>query len=419
MAGALIRNTKASPYDFSTAFIFNFFISLLLFVSVYSFAGKISSFYNDEKLEKLLKIASFIFVINAFQVSKLAKLISEGNFKRISIYRTVSAIIGSLCGLIAAYLSFAAVSLILIQLVNALCLSICLWIFHFDGFIISFKKESFKKLYSFGINTTLASILNTAFENIYQIILGKYFSVFQVGLFYQAKRLQEIPGSLLNVVTQNVIFSNLSKIQSDNFGFNNAFNKIFAIFSISLVYLFSLIYFNAENLIKILFGIKWVESTSFLKLLCIASLFSQLELVNRIIFKIYNKTNQILILEIIKKIIQIISIYIGLYFKSINYLIIGFVISSMLSFILNQIFSRKIIQLQPFTNLKPLFLAILFSIFFSFIDNIFPFVNLSTLTQIIYHTLLYSILFITFFHLCKIINVFGLLTYIKNIQNVK
>jgi O-antigen/teichoic acid export membrane protein len=65
---------------------------------------------------------------------------------------------------------------------------ILLFIYEGSFFSLNFNKASLRSLYKFGVNTTLASLLDTAFNNIYQLVIGRYFSISQVGLFYQAKR---------------------------------------------------------------------------------------------------------------------------------------------------------------------------------------------------------------------------------------
>src|SRR5690606_33626736 len=68
------------------------------------------------------------------------------------------------------------------------------------------------------------------------------------------------------------------------------------------------------------------------------------EHINRIIFKVFNQTRQILYLEYIKKAIQTVSIGIGIYYLDLRVLMIGFVITSILGYFINYYFSRKIID---------------------------------------------------------------------------
>ena len=70
------------------------------------------------------------------------------------------------------------------------------------------------------------------------------------------------------------------------------------------------------------------------------------EQINRVIFKVFNETKKILYIEILKKIIQILSIFIGLYFLDIKILIGGFVITNVIGYLLNTIYSSKILVVK-------------------------------------------------------------------------
>lgn len=225
-----------------------------------------------------------------------------------------------------------------------------------------FSKASFKELYSFGINTTLASILNTAFDNIYQLILGKYFSISETGYFYQAKRLQDVPGGVINMLSQSVVFSSLAKLQDDKIAFTKVYNKITLYFIIMLGFISSFIYVYAEQIILLLYGSEWVGAIFYMKLLTIGSFFFIQEQINRVIFKVFNQTRKILYLENVKKTIQSISIVIGVIYLSLQVLIIGFVITNIIGYLINFYYSRKIIGEVSFYELKILLKIICLSV---------------------------------------------------------
>lgn len=344
MSGALIRKTVTSKEDYSTVFVFNLLISVLLYVLLLFAAPFIAVFYKDGYLTRLLSIAGLVLIINAFQIVQFARLMSKQKFKHYAIYRVFSVLIPSAIGIFLAYQGAGVMALIIIQLLTALVMTLELWIFEGVFFSLKFNRSSFKELYGFGVNTTISSVLTTAFENIYQLILGKYFSLRQVGFYYQARRLQEIPGNIITMATQNVVFSMLSKIQDDKPKFNRVFNEIFISLTGLQALFTALIYLYAEPAIYYLFGAKWMESVMYMQLLVLATFFAQIELINRVVFKIFNATDKILNLELIKKGIQSLTIVVGIMTMSISILLKGFILSSVISYVLNHFYSRKILS---------------------------------------------------------------------------
>ena len=226
LGGALIRKKNASREDYSTVFVTNLIFSALFYLIIILASGSIASFYNDIIIKDLLIVAGLVLIINAFQLTQNVKLISDMKFKKKSLYRFIAVFISSSIGIYLAINGLGVWSLVLIYLMSAAINTILLWIFEGSFLKFEFFKASFKELYSFGLNTTLASLLNTVFDNIYQLILGKYFSLSQTGYFYQAKRLQSVPSNLVDIISQSVIFSALTKLQDDKQSFGVVYNKI-------------------------------------------------------------------------------------------------------------------------------------------------------------------------------------------------
>ena len=355
LGGALVRKKEATINDYSTVFVTNLIFSLICYVLIFVASNRIAAYYDDPLIKKLLLVASLVLIINSFQITQNAKLMSDLKFKKYSIYTFISVIVASVIGVILAYQGLGVWALVVIQLLTAGMYTILLWIF--EGFYLRlyFSKKSFKELYGFGINTTLASILNTAFENVYQLILARYFSFQQTGFFYQAKKLQDVPGGIITTLTQGVLFSSLAKFQDNKKSFSSIFNEINVYFMVLLAFISTFIYVYAKPVVLLLFGEKWMGSVFYLQLLTIASFFYLLEKLNRIIFKVFNQTKKILYLEYLKKSIQAVTILIGIYYVNLTLLIIGFVFTSTISYFFNYYYSHKIIDAVKTSQLVKLF----------------------------------------------------------------
>jgi teichuronic acid exporter len=417
LGGALVRKKNATIKDYSTVFVSNLVLSLFCFLLIFVIADYIAYYYNDILLKKLLIVSSLVLIINSFQLTQNAKLVSAMKFKEKAIYGFISVFVSSVLGIYLAYKGFGIWALILIQLFAALINTILLWLF--EGFFLKFyfSISSFKDLYSFGINTTIASLINTGFDNIYQLILAKYFSLSETGYFYQAKKIQEVPGGILNMITQSVVFSSLAKLQDDVIAFNLFYNKISLYFLVLLGFISSMTYIYAEPLILILYGKEWIGSVFYMQLLTVASFFYIQELLNRVIFKVFNQTRQILYLEYVKKIVQTISIIIGMYFLDLKIIIIGFVITNIIGYFINYYYSRKIIGSLNYYDLITLLKIILISVISTkiliFLIELFFIKDLA-----IFFTLPFLILFYLLgINKFKILNIYNEIINLRRILN--
>jgi O-antigen/teichoic acid export membrane protein len=191
----------------------------------------------------------------------------------------------------------------------------------------------------------MISVLNIGFNNVYQIIMGRIFSINQVGYFYQAQKLQDVPNNIVNNLSQSVFYSTLSKKQ-------NKIEELVKIYqlisrtSLSLMGLAVIIFlFFGQDIILVLFGDKWVESAYYIKFLICGSLFYTQELINKIIFKIFNKTRILLKLEIFKKLVHTATLLIGIYTRSIEIFMYGFIATNIFSYSFNYYQTNKIIKM--------------------------------------------------------------------------
>lgn len=344
LGGALVRKIDVKEIDFSTVFIFNLALSILLYFIIVVSADFIANFYGDSSLSAAIVVSSLVILFNSLNFVQNNRLIINLQFKKISLYRFFSVLLANIVGIVLLFLGYGIWAIISSLVFTPLFLSIILW--YKEGGIgkIVFSITSFKSLFAFGINTTFSTLIDTFYNNIYQLILGRYFSLTEVGLFYQAKKLQDVPNSIVFGTTNTVLFSSLSKLQEDIYLFSKTYSKVISYFSL-LIGLISLITISySREILILLFGYEWQDSGFYLYILSISSFFYVHEMFNRIIFKTFNRTRVILVLEIFKKILLSLSIITGIFFKDIEILLYGFLLVSICAYIVNIIVSRTFLK---------------------------------------------------------------------------
>lgn len=409
MGGALVRKIDATDKDYSTIFVFNLFISLLLIILLVFSSGFIAQYYNRSVLQPVLWGLSSILLFNAFTITQNARLVKDMKFKERGLYKFLSLFFAVVVAVIVAYLGYGVWAVVFLQVLSSFFFLMILLIKEggMDKFI--FSKESFKEMYSFGMFTTFTSLLNSFFDNIYQFILGKYFSVAQVGFYYQAKKLQDAPDTVSKLVLLQVVYSHLSKLQNKLEKFKISYNMIAKFTAIILGLTASLTFIYAEEIIILLYGQKWLGSVFFLQILVIVSFFNLQEIVNRNIFKVFNQTHKIFYLEIIKKSIQSITIIVGIINHSLEILLYGFVLTSFISYFINFYYSRKIVddisRKEIIVFIKIVFSSVILTFFVIYLIGILNLKLYETFILIPFFVLLYTLLL----YLLRVENLFKVL----------
>ncbi|MNK00946.1 Teichuronic acid biosynthesis protein TuaB [compost metagenome] len=388
LSGALIRKHDATEIDNSTIFIFNLVISIFLYIVLFIFSPKIENFYEIANLTMYIRVLGVVLIINSFQIIQNVKLIKKLQYKKISVYSLIAVILSSLIAIVIAFLGYGIWALILLQIFNSLFLSAIYWLKEEGLKVYKFSKSSFKELYAFGMYTTLSSLLNTGFDNIYQLILGKYFSLGQTGFYYQAKKLTELPVGIIKSTTLGIVFSTLSNIQNDKDKFDTMYSNIIRVFSVIVGLICLGLFVFSKEIIYIFYGTKWLEADFYMKILALSSFFYMQEMFNRILFKVFNKTHKIFVLEIVKKCINLVSLILGIYYKSLDILMYGYLITCILSYFINYYFSRTVYRSKAILKEMGYTLKIIFTIVLVIVAHYF--------TQKMVHSqqLLYNLIFV-------------------------
>ena len=134
----------------------------------------------------------------------------------------------------------------------------------------------------------------------------------------------------------------------------------------------------SKPLFLILLGEKWLDSVKFFQIMCFAMMLYPVHAFNLNIIKVIGRSDLFLKLEIIKKIIIIISIYIGLNYGLIG-LVYSILASSILSLFVNMFNSGKMIDYPMKTQTLDLFkiftLSIVSSILSFYLVNMLEEIN--------------------------------------------
>lgn len=414
-SGALVRKLDVKEKDFSTAFIFNLLISILLYIVLFFSAELISIYYRDSELEKIIKVSSLVIIINAFSMVQNARANIALAYKKITNITTLSIIFSSILGVFLAFKNFGVWSIVTMQLANAICLTILFWISFGTLKRIEFSRESFRYLLGFGSNTTIALFLNRFFDSVYQLIIGRFFSMANVGLYYQAKKIQDVPLTFISSVSSSVIFASLSKIQNDKSSFHQLYSQFVLFLAVFSCLITAVIYTYSTDIINLIYGEKWLRAVPYMEILIIASFFYSLETFNRLIFKTYNKTKKILILEIIKKIFQSVTIVIGIITKDILILLYGYVLTNIFSYLLNLYFAKRIITLLDWKEAYKVFKIVIYAGILCFIFKYFIF---SYFYQFVFRVAMLPVFVILYFLLLKYFNIIDVIFQLKKIQKL-
>jgi len=398
MSTSLIRNAENSEKDYGTVFITNLAISIGIYLVVFCVAPLIAVFYEQPILVDLLRVYAVIFILTSFSAIQIAKFSKELRFKVQFQYQLPSTIFGAAVGIIMAYYGFGVWSLVWLNIVQNFLFSLFLWLFYEWRPRFLFDRSVFYNHFSFGYKLTLSSLLNTVYLNLYKILIGKQFSATSVGFFTQADSLRLFPINQLSTVLNKVTFPLFANISDDSAKLRRAYlSAMRLVLSLSSALMLFLILI-AQPLFLVVFGEKWLPSVPYFQILCIASIFLPIGTYNLNILKVKGRSDLFLKVEVIKKVIGVLSLAVSLPF-GIEAMVWALCLTNVMFAYLNGFFSGKFINYsvirQLLDSIYVIFLALIpTSVVFLIDSYFFTTLNMNQVFRMLLDLLIFTLVYI-------------------------
>ena len=271
MTSSIIRTKEPDQIDYSTVFVTNLIVSFAIYILIYLGAPYIAAFYNQEVLTDIIRLLSISFVIRAFVAVHVAKLTKEMNFKLQMQLQIPASIISGAVGIAMAYMGYGVWSLVWMNLVQAFVFAIQNWVFIPWRPSLVFNKKRFIYHFNFGYKLTISGLIDTIYNDLYRIVIGKSFSPTQVGYFNHAENLRLFPVSQLSAVLGKVTYPYFSNIEDDA-SLKNAYKKTMKLTTFVTLPVMLTLILVAEEGFRFVFGEKWLPAVPYFQLLALASI---------------------------------------------------------------------------------------------------------------------------------------------------
>ena len=348
---ALIRKKDATDDDYNTVFISNLGMSLLLYSIIYLCSPAIANFFERQELVALTRVSSLGMTIGALALVQQTRFTKRIDFKTQTKITIIASVTSGIIGIGMALLDFGVWALVAQQLSATSLRTILL--FFYNKWIpqLRFSSASFHELFGFGWKIMLSSLLDTIWKELYQVIVGKFYSPATLGQYTRAKQFSQLFSSNLTTVVQRVTYPVLSNIQDDKERMVSAYRRIIKvtmfITAISMFFLGAI----SEPLLYCLIGPKWHEASTYLPLICISSSLYPLHAINLNMLQVQGRSDLFLGLEIAKKIIGLAPLAVCIFYGVMPMLYVNLV-TGLICYFLNSYFPGKFLGYTSWMQLK-------------------------------------------------------------------
>lgn len=375
-SNALIRKIEIKRIDYNTVFYFNLVIGVFLYLILFICSPAISRFFKEPILISVTRVIGLVLIVNALSIIQRTIFVKEVNFKIQTKISFIASISSGAIGIGLALLGYGVWSLVGQQLSRQILNTLFLWIYGSWRPVWEFSVNSFKELFGFGSKLLVSGLINTVYNNVYYIIIGRFYSSAQLGQYTRAEQFNTIFSSNMTSVIQRVSYPVLSSIQDDPERLKQAYRHIIKTTMLVTFACMLGLAAIAKPLIIILIGEKWLPAASYLQIICFSGMLYPLHAINLNILQVKGRSDLFLKLEIIKKLIAIGPIVIGI-ISGIEIMLWSWVFTSIVSYFLNSYYSAALISYPTKKQVFDILPTFLISFFVSGIMWSISFLSLS------------------------------------------
>lgn len=343
LSQALIRKDSVSQRELSTTFFANILIAILAYLLLFFCAPYIALFYEQPDLEHLIRVAGLAIFFNALAVVQQAILSRALKFKLQLQVTLPAAILSGVVAVVCAYSGLGVWALIVQVSSQSLLTALLYWRLRLWAPSLEFGGSEFRELFAFGGYLLLAQMTNVPYKNMYVIVIAKVYVSAIAGLYFFAEKIRDLVLNQLIISVQKVTYPVLSQVQSDNIKLKRGYRQVISVTTFLVFPVLISLAALVDNLFTLLLPTKWSAAAPYLQLLCLASLMTPLNAINLNILKVKGRSDLVFYLGLIKKTTAIL-IFIVTYQYGITAIIIGQIVNSVLGYIPNSYYSKKLIN---------------------------------------------------------------------------
>lgn len=340
---ALIQKKNADELDFSSVFYLSLFVAGIIYIFLFFIAPLIAEFYNEQQLIPILRVLTLTLFFGAVNSIQSAVVSRAMQFKRF-FYSSVGAMLASgIVGIVMANAGFGVWALVGQQLTSQLMVTVILWYTVAWRPKLVFSFERLKGLFSYGWKLLCSGLIDTIYNNVYSLVIGKVYNSQMLGYFNRGDQFPNLIVTNINGSIQSVMLPTLSANQDDRVRVKAMVRRSIVTSSFVIFPLMAGLAVVAEPLVKIVLTDKWLPCVPFLQLMCISYAFWPIHTANLQAINAVGRSDVFLKLEIIKKAIGIIALCVGIPLGI--YVMVGLkAVTSLIATFINAYPNRKLLN---------------------------------------------------------------------------
>lgn len=358
LGNALIQKKDSDNKDFSTVFYFNIVFCIILYGVLFFLSPIFAAFYNNPDLTPIIRVLGLTIVISGVKNVQIAYVSKNMLFKRFFFSTLGGTIFAAVAGLVLAYSGFGMWALVVQSVSNTAIDTVILWI------TVKWKPEpyfSFKRLkvlFRYGWKLLLSSLLDTCYNQLRSLIIGKKYSEEDLAFYDRANQFPGFITANINTSIDSVLFPAMADVQDDKERVKSMTRRAMKTSIFLMAPMMAGLACCATPIVKIVLNDDWLPLVPYMIILCISYTFYPLHTANLNAIKALGRSDMFLKLEIIKKIIGMALLLISMW-HGVFAITLSMLVSDIVCQVINSWPNKKLINYGYFEQLKDILPSII------------------------------------------------------------
>ncbi len=390
---ALIQKKDADDLDFSSVFYFNFAVCLILYAVMFMAAPLIAGFYNDTSLTSIIRVISLTIIISGVKGIQQSYVSRNMLFKRFFFATLGGTIFSAFLGIGMAYAGCGVWSIVAQQLSNTAIDTLILWITVKWRPKKMFSWERLKGLLSYGWKLLVSSLLDTVYNNLRNLIIGKIYTSADLAYYNQGDKFPKVIVTNINASIDSVLLPSMAGEQDHRDRVKSMTRRAIKTSTYIMAPLMMGLMFCAEPVVKLLLTDKWLPCVPYLRIFCFTYMFWPIHTANLNAIKAMGRSDLFLKLEIVKKIMGLTLLLLTMRI-SVMAMAYSLIVSGVCSQVINSWPNWKLLDYNYLEQLRDILLSIIIALIMGIIVYFIGFLRLPTIIILLIQVLTGAVIYI-------------------------
>jgi teichuronic acid exporter len=343
LSTALMQRPYNSADDETTVFYLNIGAGAALTLIICAVSPLVADFFGQPVLMPLLCFLSLQVLLSSFGLVQFALLARTMDFRRQAIVSSVSVLTAGLVGIGMALKGMGVWSLVGQSLTTALLRSVLIWRLSKWRPTGHFRHTSFRAMWPFSSRLLASVLLNTVFENLYNVVIGRVYRPVDLGLFTRARTLAQFPAGLVTTIISQTTLPTFSRLQTDPVLLRVSVRKVFRLVAAGYFPAMAALAVVADPLVRVLLTDKWIACVPYLHVLSFAGMLYPMHALHLNVLLAQGRSDLFLRLEVVKKALTVLTIVTTFRF-GVFAMVWGILFLSLVCLAVNGYYSRKLLR---------------------------------------------------------------------------